>query len=118
MTLSILINVLLIKPYYFQVMECLVKIELLLLLLLRTTIYTAVAQHSRSHSEVFFVNLEEGYFGCQVNASAEFLQIFKVSKLCDGTSDCYLGSDEDTKELKCSSKYSFSFIKWRAHLSG
>ena len=95
-------------------MECLVKIELLLLLLLRTTIYTAVAQHSRSHSEVFFVNLEEGYFGCQVNASAEFLQIFKVSKLCDGTSDCYLGSDEDTKELKCSSKYSFYFIKWRA----
>ena len=95
-------------------MECLVKIELLLLLLLRTTIYTATAQqqlHHNSHnSEVFFVNLEEGYFGCQVNASAEFLQIFKVSKLCDGTSDCYLGSDEDRKELKCSSKYCFFFL--------
>ena len=72
----------------------------LLILLLRTSISLAQFQNS----EVFFVNLEEGYFGCQVNQSAEFLQIFKISKLCDGTSDCYRGSDENRKELKCSSK--------------
>ena len=28
--------------------------------------------------EVFFVNLEEGFFGCQVNETAEVLQIFKI----------------------------------------
>ena len=60
-----------------------------------------------SKKEVFFVNLEEGYFGCQVNETLEVLQIFKIEKLCDGTSDCYLGSDENQKELKCSSKYQF-----------
>ena len=53
------------------------------------------------------MNLEEGYFGCQVNETLEVLQIFKIEKLCDGTSDCYLGSDENQKELKCSSKYPF-----------
>ena len=53
------------------------------------------------------MNLEEGYFGCQVNETLEVLQIFKIEKLCDGTSDCYLGSDENQKELKCSSKYQF-----------
>ena len=57
--------------------------------------------------EVFFVNLEEGFFGCQVNETLEVLQIFKIEKLCDGTSDCYLGSDENQKELKCSSKYPY-----------
>ena len=62
-----------------------------------------------SKKEVFFVNLEEGYFGCQVNETLEVLQIFKIEKLCDGTSDCYLGSDENQKELKCSSKYQFHF---------
>ena len=55
------------------------------------------------------MNLEEGYFGCQVNETLEVLQIFKIEKLCDGTSDCYLGSDENQKELKCSSKYQFHF---------
>ena len=56
------------------------------------------------------MNLEEGYFGCQVNETLEVLQIFKIEKLCDGTSDCYLGSDENQKELKCSSKYQFHFM--------
>ena len=68
-----------------------------------------------SKKEVFFVNLEEGYFGCQVNETLEVLQIFKIEKLCDGTSDCYLGSDENQKELKCSSKYHFCFLTNSVH---
>ena len=63
-----------------------------------------------SKKEIFFVNLEEGFFGCQVNETLEVLQIFKIEKLCDGTSDCYLGSDENQKELKCSSKYLYIII--------
>lgn len=55
--------------------------------------------------EVFFLNLEDGYFGCQVNESVEFLQIYELSRLCDGLQDCYMGSDENRKELKCSSKF-------------
>ncbi|KAI5697377.1 hypothetical protein M8J75_009317 [Diaphorina citri] len=51
--------------------------------------------------EVFFLNLEDGYFGCQVNQSTEVLQLYELSRLCDGTPDCYLGSDELRKELKC-----------------
>ena len=82
-------------------MECGVKIGLLILLL-RTSAILA-----QQNSEVFFVNLEEGYFGCQVNQSSEFLQIFKISKLCDGRSDCYKGSDENRAELKCTSKFIF-----------
>ena len=55
-------------------------------------------------SEVFFVNLEDGFFGCQVNASVDILQLFEISKLCDGTPNCYLGSDESNPQLKCTSK--------------
>ena len=94
----------------FSAMECLVKI-----LLWSSLVTTWTSNHftlAQSHfptkfskKEVFFVNLEEGYFGCQVNETLEVLQIFKIEKLCDGTSDCYLGSDENQKELKCSSKY-------------
>ncbi|KAF5291111.1 hypothetical protein FQA39_LY14353 [Lamprigera yunnana] len=51
--------------------------------------------------EVFFLNLEDGYFGCQVNESTDVLQLFELSKLCDGTPNCFLGSDELQKELKC-----------------
>lgn len=54
--------------------------------------------------EIFFLNLEDGYFGCQVNESTDVLQLFELSKLCDGTPNCYLGSDELTKELKCTGK--------------
>ena len=54
--------------------------------------------------EVFFVNLEDGFFGCQVNASVDILQLFEISKLCDGTPNCYLGSDESNTKLKCTSK--------------
>ena len=54
--------------------------------------------------EVFFVNLEDGFFGCQVNASVDVLQLFEISKLCDGTPQCYLGSDEQNEKLKCTSK--------------
>jgi hypothetical protein len=51
--------------------------------------------------EVFFLNLEDGYFGCQVNESVEFLQIYDLSRLCDGYQDCFMGSDENRRELKC-----------------
>ena len=55
--------------------------------------------------EVFFVKLEDGFFGCQVNASVDVLQLFEISKLCDGTSQCWQGSDESNAKLKCTSKY-------------
>ena len=54
--------------------------------------------------EIFFLNLEDGYFGCQVNESTEVLQLFEISKLCDGSPNCFLGSDENIQELKCTSK--------------
>ena len=50
--------------------------------------------------ELFWLNLEEGYFACQLNQSEKFLKIFKISRLCDGTSDCYQGSDELYDELR------------------
>ncbi|KAK3931320.1 SCO-spondin [Frankliniella fusca] len=52
--------------------------------------------------EIFFLNLEDGYFGCQVNESTDVLQLYEVSKLCDGRRDCFRGSDELRSELKCS----------------
>jgi hypothetical protein len=55
--------------------------------------------------EIFFLNLEDGYFGCQVNESTTVLQLFELSHLCDGTPNCFLGSDELSKNLKCTSKY-------------
>lgn len=51
--------------------------------------------------EIFLLNLEDGYFGCQVNASQDFLQLFELSRLCDGQPQCYLGSDELSTQLKC-----------------
>ena len=93
-------------------MECLVKILLWSALVTWTTnriLVNAQFRSKFSKKEVFFVNLEEGFFGCQVNETLEVLQIFKIEKLCDGTSDCYLGSDENQKELKCSSEYIFIF---------
>lgn len=66
-------------------------------------------KNSRFRNEVFFLNLEDGYFGCQVNDSTDYLQLYELSKLCDGKQDCFLGSDEQNKELKCSSKYNYSF---------
>ena len=52
--------------------------------------------------EVFWLNFEEGYFACQVNASEKFLKLFRLSRLCDGEEDCYKGTDELTDTLKCS----------------
>ena len=60
--------------------------------------------------EVFFVKLEDGFFGCQVNASVDVLQLFEISKLCDGTPQCWQGSDESNTKLKCTSKYLFHQI--------
>lgn len=55
-------------------------------------------------SEVFFLHLDDGYFGCQVNESTDVLQLYDISKLCDGISDCFLGSDENRGKLKCTGK--------------
>ncbi len=54
--------------------------------------------------EIFFLNLEDGYFGCQVNESVDVLQLFELSKLCDGTPQCFMASDELHKDLKCTGK--------------
>jgi len=54
-----------------------------------------------SRREVFFLNLEDGYFGCQVNESTDILQLLELSKLCDHHVDCYQGTDEQREKLKC-----------------
>lgn len=59
---------------------------------------------SKLLQEIFLLNLEDGYFGCQVNESQDFLQLFELSKLCDGTPQCYLGTDEIARELKCTDR--------------
>ena len=70
----------------------------------RNNFHNDLSISSQSQREVFFVNLEDGFFGCQVNASVDILQLFEISKLCDGTPNCYLGSDESNPRLKCTSK--------------
>ena len=57
--------------------------------------------------DVFFLNLEDGYFGCQVNESTDVLQLMELSKLCDNNVDCYRGTDENRGKLKCTSKFNF-----------
>lgn len=54
--------------------------------------------------EIFVLNLEDGYYGCQVNESADFLQLFELSQLCDGTAQCFRGSDEVSDQLKCTDR--------------
>ncbi|GBM45789.1 hypothetical protein AVEN_208105-1 [Araneus ventricosus] len=54
--------------------------------------------------EIFVLNLEDGFFGCQVNESVDILQLFELSKLCDGVPQCFLGSDEVANELKCTDR--------------
>lgn len=54
--------------------------------------------------EIFILNLEDGYFGCQVNESTDVLQLFELSKLCDNVPHCFHGSDEVASELKCTDK--------------
>lgn len=54
--------------------------------------------------EIFLLNLEDGYFGCQVNESQDFLQLFELSRLCDGQTQCYLGTDEMSNPLKCNTR--------------
>lgn len=57
--------------------------------------------HKSLEQEIFLLNLEDGYFGCQVNSSQDFLQLFELSRLCDGQAQCYLGTDELVGPLKC-----------------
>lgn len=54
--------------------------------------------------EIFLLNLEDGYFGCQVNESQDFLQLFELSRLCDGQAQCYRGTDEIVSQLKCNQR--------------
>ncbi|KAH8040984.1 hypothetical protein HPB51_013384 [Rhipicephalus microplus] len=54
--------------------------------------------------EIFVLNLEDGFFGCQVNESTEVLQLFELSQLCDGVPQCFQGSDELARDLKCTDK--------------
>lgn len=54
--------------------------------------------------EIFLLNLEDGYFGCQVNESQDFLQLFELSRLCDGQPQCYRGTDEIVSQLKCNQR--------------
>lgn len=60
--------------------------------------------NSQLQQEIFLLNLEDGYFGCQVNHSQDFLQLFELSRLCDGQNECFLGSDELDAKLKCKSR--------------
>jgi hypothetical protein len=60
--------------------------------------------------EIFLLNLEDGYFGCQVNESTDFLQLFELSKLCDGIPQCFQGSDEVSLELKCTDRSESTFF--------
>jgi EGF domain len=58
--------------------------------------------HVLPTTELFWLNIEEGYFACQVNSSEKYLKIFRLSRLCDGIVDCFEGSDELGDALKCS----------------
>lgn len=68
---------------------------------------TSPAVRQRTN-EVFFLHLDDGYFGCQVNESTDVLQLYDISKLCDGISDCFLGSDENRAKLKCTGTVQFN----------
>lgn len=61
--------------------------------------------------EIFVLNLEDGFFGCQVNESVDILQLFELSKLCDGIPQCFLGSDEVANELKCTDRSEYILLK-------
>lgn len=65
----------------------------------------------RLKRERFNLNLEDGYFSCQLNESTDYLQVFELSKLCDGHPDCFLGSDEQAKELKCTRKFICYYLR-------
>ncbi|KAK4876467.1 hypothetical protein RN001_012889 [Aquatica leii] len=82
------------------------KMKIILPLVVWLWLYTTTADSYSGigfgiKREIFFLNLEDGYFGCQVNESTDVLQLFELSKLCDGTPNCFLGSDELRNELKC-----------------
>lgn len=72
--------------------------------LLASAQYSPIWPNKELQQEIFLLNLEDGYFGCQVNESQDFLQLFELSKLCDGQTQCYLGTDELVQPLKCTSR--------------
>lgn len=81
-----------------------VRSDVFLLWLQAHSQHSSLSQRRGPKREVFFLNLEDGYFGCQVNESTDYLQLFELSRICDGQSDCFMGSDEKSKELKCTGK--------------
>ena len=54
------------------------------------------------HQWMYFVNAS-----FQVNETVDVLHLFEISKLCDGTSQCWQGSDENNPRLKCTSEYQY-----------
>ena len=58
----------------------------------------------KSSREIFVVNFELGFFACQLNASSDFLEVYSLSRLCDGARDCFSGTDENRDYVPCSSK--------------
>lgn len=50
----------------------------------------------------FWLNVDDGYFACQVNSTETFVKVFKISRLCDGLPDCFQGADELKDFLNCS----------------
>lgn len=76
--------------------------------------YKPIWPDNSVRQEIFLLNLEDGYFGCQVNQSQEFLQLFELSRLCDGKPQCYLGTDEIEQSLKCKNRsHCGSFVNQR-----
>lgn len=87
----------------------------ILILLSTVAVQTVTAQYKPQWPdpilarEIFVLNLEDGFFGCQVNDSTDFLQLFELSKLCDGSPQCFRGSDELSVQLKCTDRSEYSF---------
>lgn len=89
---------------------------LLISILILSTVSTVTAQYKPQwpdpilSREIFVLNLEDGFFGCQVNESTDFLQLFELSKLCDGNPQCFRGSDELSVQLKCTDRSEYPFL--------
>ena len=49
--------------------------------------------------------------GKQVNASENYLKLFRISRLCDGVGDCHEASDELSEHLRCSGKFIGLFVQ-------
>ena len=64
--------------------------------------YPIILPKMKNSREVFVVNFELGFFACQLNASSDFLEVYSLSRLCDGIPDCFGGTDENRDYVPCS----------------